>query len=122
MISEPVITTIENITIIKDLSQDENGEHFMRCRVIYKKPDTDKEVVLSDLKLAITTELDDFTPTKALIATWLGLGLFVPLTARTEVLSDYGLSKTGFQVTPYAIEVAHAYNVLTEGKDITEAI
>jgi len=122
MITEPHITTIENLTIIKDISRDEDGEHFMRCRVEYKKPEDDKVVVLSDLRLNIPTEVDDFTPTKALIATWLGLGLFVPLTARTEVLSDYGLSKSGFQVTSYAIEVAHAYKVITEGKDITEAI
>lgn len=66
-------------------------------------------------------ETDDFTESKALVAAWLGLGLFTPLADRIESLAEHGLSKSAFMVSQDGIEVARAYRELT-GKDITEAI
>lgn len=76
--------------------------------------------VIADFKLAIV-DSSDFTPSKALIVAWLGLGLFVPLGERVENLAEHGLSSADFMVTADAIMVARAYRELTK-RDITEAI
>lgn len=75
---------------------------------------------IADFKLAIV-DSSDFTPSKALIVAWLGLGLFVPLGERVENLAEHGLSSADFMVTADAIMVARAYRELTK-RDITEAI
>jgi len=67
------------------------------------------------------SEIDDYTEAKALIAAWLGMGLFTPLADRTESLAEHGLSTSAFFVSEDGIEIARAYRELT-GKDITEAI
>ena len=68
-----------------------------------------------------TSEIPDYSDAKVLTITWLALGLFTPLSARTEVLAEHGLSRASFSVTEDGIEIARAYRELT-GADITEAI
>lgn len=84
-------------------------------------------ITRSDGKFIIETvmdkvsDIDDYTEAKALIAAWLGMGLFTPLADRLESLADHGLSRVAFMVSEDGIEIARAYRELT-GKDITEAI
>lgn len=68
-----------------------------------------------------TSDIPDYSDAKVLTITWLALGLFTPLSARTEVLAEHGLSRASFSVTEDGIEIARAYRELTGG-DITEAI
>lgn len=77
---------------------------------------------IADFTVTMEHDIPDYTDAKVLTVAWLMLGLFKPLVARTEVLSDHGLSRANFQVTEDGIEIARAYRELTGGGDITEAI
>lgn len=110
------VKTIAGLIITKDEAVCPDGTSGARVLITQ----TDGTFII-ETTFAKESEHDDFTEAKALIAAWLGMGLFTPLADRTESLADHGLSRSSFMVSPKGIEIARGYRELT-GKDITEAI
>lgn len=110
------VKAIGDLIITKDDTVCPDGTDGLNIKIVRTNGKFIIETVMSK-----TGEIDDYNDSKALVAAWLGLGLFTPLADRIESLAEHGLSKVAFMVSEDGIEVARAYRELT-GKDITEAI